>query len=195
VLYGGTAIALLHGHRMSADFDFFNDEPLDEESLRAALPVLDEGRVLRRAPNTLILGVPSGASEVQLSFFGGIDFGRVAEPDVTPVGVEIASPLDLLATKLKVLLQRVEAKDYVDIEVLLRSGLRLSAGLAAASALFRGALNALDAAKAVAWFKDGDLESRLPGATRVFLVEATKSIDPAEVSPLPLVSRRLSRRA
>jgi len=98
VLYGGTAIALRHGHRMSADFDFFNDEPLDEESLRAALPVLDEARVLRRAPNTLILAVPSGATEVQLWFFGRIDFGRVAEPCITPFGVEIASPLDLLAT-------------------------------------------------------------------------------------------------
>jgi len=94
-----------------------------------------------------------------------------------------------------VLLQRVETKDYFDIEVLLQSGLPLSTGLAAASALFRGALNALDAAKAVAWFKDGDLEAKLPETTRLFLAGAAKSIEPTDIRPLPLASRRLSRRA
>jgi hypothetical protein len=195
VLYGGTAIALRLGHRASVDFDFFSDAPLDEQELRTALPVLDASRVLHRAPNTLTVTVPFGASEVQLSFFGRIGFGRVAEPDIAANGVEIASLLDLFATKLKVLLQRVEVKDYLDIEALLRSGLSLADGLAAAAALFQRSLNPLDAAKAVAWFKDGDLESRLPLATRAFLTEASKSIDPASIQALPLVSNRLSRRA
>jgi hypothetical protein len=94
-----------------------------------------------------------------------------------------------------VLLQRVEAKDYLDVEALLRSGLRLSEGLAATAALFRGSLNALDAAKAVAWFKDGDLEARLPPSTKLFLTEASKSIDPAALHPMPLASGHLSLRA
>jgi len=29
VLYGGTAIALRHGHRQSVDFDFFSERPFD----------------------------------------------------------------------------------------------------------------------------------------------------------------------
>jgi hypothetical protein len=194
VLYGGTAIALRLGHRASVDFDFFSDAALDEQDLRTRLPILHTGDVLRRAPNTLTLAVPSGPGDVQLSFFGGIGFGRVSQPDIAPNGVEIASGLDLLATKLKVLVQRVEAKDYLDIEALVRSGLSLVDGLAAAAALFPQALNPLDAAKAVAWFKDGHLESKLSRETRVFLTETSKTIAPANIRAMPVVSTRLSGR-
>ena len=45
------------------------------------------------------------------SFFGGLTIGRVADPDYTLDQVAlVASPPDLLATKLKVLLQRAERK-------------------------------------------------------------------------------------
>ncbi|MFM1798501.1 MAG: hypothetical protein RLZZ117_779 [Cyanobacteriota bacterium] len=40
VLYGGTAIAFRYGHRVSVDFDFFSDRPLDRQSLSRALPWL-----------------------------------------------------------------------------------------------------------------------------------------------------------
>ena len=73
---------------------------------------------------------------VKVSLFAGLTIGRVAEPDPTADGVAIvAAPLDLLATKLKVMLQRAERKDYEDVAVLLRSGLSLGQGLAAARAL------------------------------------------------------------
>jgi predicted nucleotidyltransferase component of viral defense system len=59
----------------------------------------------------------------------------VADPDYTLDQVAlVASPPDLLATKLKVLLQRAERKDYLDVATLLNSGLALSDGLAAAQA-------------------------------------------------------------
>ncbi|MDR2613706.1 MAG: nucleotidyl transferase AbiEii/AbiGii toxin family protein [Candidatus Accumulibacter sp.] len=37
-LYGGTAIALRPGHRVSIDFDFFPEKPLDREAIKAAFP-------------------------------------------------------------------------------------------------------------------------------------------------------------
>lgn len=40
VLYGGTAIALRYGHRVSVDFDFFSAQPLDRQALGQALPWL-----------------------------------------------------------------------------------------------------------------------------------------------------------
>lgn len=110
--------------------------------------------------------------------FCELDFGRVGNPDVIPGHVMIASPLDLLATKLKVLHDRIEPKDYLDIEVLLRGGLTLNAGLSAAMAMFGASINVLDTAKAVAWFKDGDLKKTLSASTMKFLVSATKNIDP-----------------
>ena len=74
---------------------------------------------------------------VRLSFFGSITFGRVGEPEWTDDGiVQVASLEDLLATKVKVLLQRVEAKDYLDVAALLGNGVLLARGLGAARAIF-----------------------------------------------------------
>ena len=191
VLYGGTAIALRLGHRSSIDFDFFSNAALDEGELHRALPVLDQATVLQRAPNTLVVSADVDDSPVRLSFFGGLRLGRVADPDRPEGGAAIAAPLDLLVTKLKALHDRIEAKDYLDIEALLRSGLTLNEGIGAAMALFGRALNPLDTAKAVAWFKDGGLESALPERTRTYLAAASAGFDPS-TKPLPLKSRRLA---
>ena len=132
VLYGGTAIALRYGHRSSVDFDFFSHHELDEDRLRRDVGPLQGGTVVVRRPDTLIVAAPVGGGEVRLSFFGSIGIGRVNEPDQLAGKFPIASPLDLLATKLKVLLQRIEPKDYLDVEVLLRGGLSLNQGVSAA---------------------------------------------------------------
>jgi hypothetical protein len=72
--------------------------------------------VLQDKPETLTL-LTSGdqvQTGVKVSFFGGLTIGRVADPDYTLDQVAlVASPPDLLATKLKVLLQRAERKDYL----------------------------------------------------------------------------------
>ncbi len=125
VLYGGTAIALRLGHRSSVDFDFFSSAPVDVDRLFADVPCLADSEILQRAPNTLTVSVDR-TEPVKISFFGEIGFGRVGSPELTNDGVlRVASLLDLLGTKLKVLLQRIEQKDYLDIEAILRSGVRL----------------------------------------------------------------------
>lgn len=53
VLYGGTAIALRLGHRLSIDFDFFNDKPLDKEKIRTAFPFMSQAIVLQDETETL----------------------------------------------------------------------------------------------------------------------------------------------
>ena len=120
-------------------FDFFTSDDLDRESLLAAFPFLREGTVLQERPNTLTVLSSSGgaaASSVQVSFFGGIGFGRVGRPDITDDGhLLVASLDDLMATKLKVLLQRVESKDYRDVDAMIRAGVSLARGLASARAL------------------------------------------------------------
>ena len=193
VLYGGTAVALRRGHRQSLDFDFFSSRVLDEDVLRRAIPILGTAKLLQRDPGTFVVAAPIADGEVRLSFFGGISFGRVGYPRALPNRPAIASPLDLLATKLKVIHERVEAKDYLDIEVLLRAGLSLNQGISAARALFGDAVNPLITAKAVAWFKDGDLEAALPEATRRFLEQASVTLDPATaLTPMALKSKDLS---
>jgi hypothetical protein len=57
----------------------------------------------------------------------------VGEPEASEDGVIVAASLeDLLAFKLKLVVQRIEAKDYLDVAAILRSGLPLERGLAAA---------------------------------------------------------------
>jgi hypothetical protein len=191
VLYGGTAIALRLGHRQSVDFDFFTDQGVEFNDLLVSMPFLKRATMLDRRPNTFTLSLPMPSGDIKLSFFGDLSFGRVGAPDQIQGKVSLASPLDLLATKLKTIHDRIVPRDYVDIEALLKSGLSLDQGIAGARALYGQLLNPLDTAKTVSWFKDGDLERKLSRATRDFLADASAAFDP-QVAPLPIKSRRLS---
>ncbi|MHB8419339.1 MAG: nucleotidyl transferase AbiEii/AbiGii toxin family protein [Myxococcales bacterium] len=186
VLYGGTALALRLGHRQSVDFDFFSPDPLDRRALDR-LPLLEAAAVLQEGPDTLTVSVQRGAP-VKLSFFGPVGFGRVGDPSSAGGVIAVASPLDLAATKLKVLLQRVEAKDYLDVAALLRAAVPLRDMLRAARSLFGDAFNPLVAQRTLAWFEDEALSS-LDAATRDLLTRA--SLDDVELLPMPRRSERL----
>ena len=158
VLYGGTALALRLGHRSSVDFDFFSSAPVDFDAL-FGLSFVAGAEVLQRAADTLTVSTTyAGAMHpIKISFFGGIDIGRVGHPERTADGVlQVASLLDLFGTKLTVLLQRVAAKDYLDLAAILRSGVSLEDGLGAAAALYGNQFPAMDAVKALAYFDEGD---------------------------------------
>jgi hypothetical protein len=158
VLYGGTALALRLGHRTSVDFDFFSHDPLDHHALEGSLPWLREGEALQEGANVRTVLVRTSAGSVKVSLFGAIVFGRVGEPERTDDGVlRVASLLDLAGTKVKTLLQRVEAKDYLDVAGILGSGVRLEDVLGAALGLFGPGFSAASAVKALAYFEDGDL--------------------------------------
>lgn len=135
VLYGGTAIALRLGHRVSVDFDFFTERHLDHAKLRRALPFMANTVTLQESPDTLTVATaetPAGQAGVKVSFFGDIGFGRVGNPDPTADGVlQVTSLDDLMATKLKAILQRVEAKDYQVIAAMFRASVDRSRGLVA----------------------------------------------------------------
>lgn len=180
VLYGGTAISLRLGHRVSVDFDFFSDLPFDHSSLLADLPFAERAQVIQEAPNTLTLLVspPSGTGDsVKVSFFGGLALGRVEVPESTTDGVLFAASfLDLMGTKLKVIQQRAEKKDYLDIHAMIHSGVRLDQGLGAAKALYGRAFQPSEALKALVYFQDGNL-SELPGAIRIALIKASASVE------------------
>ena len=181
VLYDGTALALRLGHRSSVDFDFFSSEAVDLDGL-FELPLLAGAEVLQRAPDTLTVSAtvsttPSATEPVRISFFAGIDIGRVGNPERTADGVlQVASLLDLFATKLKVLLERVAAKDYLDLAAILRSGVPLEEGLGAAAALYENRFPPMDAVKALAYFDEGDA-ANVDAATRRYLSDQVEGWD------------------
>ena len=47
VLYGGTAVALHLGHRISVDFDFFNSAPLNKKEIETTFGFLREARTIQ----------------------------------------------------------------------------------------------------------------------------------------------------
>jgi len=186
VLYGGTAVSLHLGHRRSVDFDFFTDRPLDAAVIRREFGFAGSAKTLQQAKDTLVVL----ASGVKLSFFGGMRFGRVGDPRLTTDGVaEVASLEDLMAHKLKVILQRAEKKDYEDIAAMLRAGISLPRGLAAARLFFGAAFQPAESLKALAYFKDGDL-ARLSRADWHALIAAATAV--GDLPTVALRSRRLA---
>jgi len=193
VLYGGTAIALRLGHRPSVDFDLFTDRPLDRDAIGSAFPFMALSTVLQDVRNTLSVLVPYGDANhthVKVSFFGEIGHGRVAEPDVTDDGVlQVAALDDLMATKVKVVLQRAEAKDYRDIAAMIRAGVSLSKGLAVARELFGSTFQPSESLKAMVYFEDGDLPT-LTKDDRNTLISAVGAV--RDLPMVAILSRKLS---
>lgn len=192
-LYGGTAIALRLGHRDSIDFDFFSENPIDREAIRAAFPFMGKAETLQDQGNTWVVLAPSGHPEekgVKVSFFGTIAFGRVGEPDFTDDGIlQVASFADLMATKVKVVLQRAEAKDYRDVAAMVNAGVSLSHGLASARRLYGPNFQPSESLKALVYFNDGDLNT-LTANERNTLTEAVKLV--GELPDVALRSKSLS---
>ena len=68
-LYGGTAIALRYGHRISVDIDFFTSKPLDRRTLSSALPWLNQAEVLQDQPETLTVLSPATEGQPPVKIF------------------------------------------------------------------------------------------------------------------------------
>jgi hypothetical protein len=192
-LYGGTAIALRLGHRASVDFDFFSEKPLDRDAIRTAFPFIALSPVLQDQSNTFTVNVPYGNSareHVKVSFFGTIGFGRVGEPEITKDGVlQVASLDDLMATKVKVILQRAEAKDYRDIAAMVGNGVDLAKGLSAARALYGINFQPSESLKAMVYFQDGDLHTLTQGE-RACLIKAASAV--RDLPDVALLAQRLT---
>ncbi len=190
VLYGGTALALRLGHRQSEDFDFFSNKPFQPNSLRDRIPYLRHAEMTQFQDNTLTAIVGDGP--VKLSFFGSLGMKRVQDPDIAEEnGIQIASLLDLLASKLKTVQSRAEAKDYRDIVASFEAGLSLAEGLAAAAAIYGKDFNGVLSLKALTFFEDGDLPT-LASTVRKRLLEAATSVNLREL-PAVVARSGLSR--
>ncbi|HJS89586.1 MAG TPA: nucleotidyl transferase AbiEii/AbiGii toxin family protein [Steroidobacteraceae bacterium] len=176
-LYGGTALALHLGHRRSVDFDFFGSRTLDIASLEGGIPFLSGAAVVQREKNTLTAIVNRGGP-VKVSFFGVPKLPRLATPvKANDNGLKIASLLDLAGTKASVLQLRAEAKDYIDMDALMKVGqVSLPFALAAAGKLYGPSFNPEITLKALSYFEDGNLQE-LPTDMKFRLANAVRSVD------------------
>ena len=163
VLYGGTAVALRLAHRSSEDFDFFSNQSFAPDFLRKTIPYLHDAEMSQFEPDTLT-AIVDRTGPVKVSFFGGLALHRTQDPEVTgDNGIQIASLLDVAATKLATIQQRAQARDYEDIAAILAAGISLSDALGAASAAYGKQFNGALSLKALTYFADGDLPQLSPG--------------------------------
>ena len=186
-LYGGTALALRLGHRASLDFDFFSNQPFDPDELAAAIPYLKGTERVQVTTNTLKCRVERGAP-VLVSFFGGLGLGQ-AEPRDQAEGKKlyVASLLDLAGTEVAVVQKRAEAKDYLDIDVLIQHGIDLPSALAAGRIVYGRSFNPMITLKALSFFDD---LPTLPAEVRERLSTAVDAVDPTSLPVLmPYVKR------
>lgn len=158
VLYGGTAVALLAGHRTSVDLDFFGSGPLTAPGKQAILRSLSLDDAFPRtqdAKDTLSIRVPvPGTSDgVLVSFFGGIEKPRFGLPCAATSGPRIASPVDLAGFKLSMAHQRNKEDDLADLSALLLLGETLPRAAAVLNALYPRQLSLHHAVASAAWFE------------------------------------------
>ena len=174
VLYGGVAVAAYCQHRASADFDFFSPEPFDPSDLRGRLAFAADAELVQSERSTLTLRVDRGGP-VLLSFFG-VPNVRRPHPPAEAGGVRVADPRDLAGSKLAVITQRVEKKDYLDLDALFTAGVTVDEALASGHAAYGEQFAPAVALRALAYFGDGDLPS-LPAGVQDRLRSAAAGAD------------------
>lgn len=162
VLYGGTALALRLGHRHSEDFDFFSNNSFDPAILHKSIRYLEHAEMSQFEPNTLTAMVHRDGP-VKVSFFGSLKLNRVRDPDVAADnGIQVASLLDVAATKLATIQQRAQARDYEDLAAIMNSGIGLGEAIGAALVVYGKEFNGALSLKALTYFADGDLPNLSP---------------------------------
>lgn len=186
-LYGGTALALRLGHRVSVDFDFFSSESFDESELREIIPWTRRGQIAQCADNTVTLLLRE-MNDLRVSFFGGLTLGRISEPELDDhETVLVASLKDLAAMKLAVITQRAAVRDYIDLAAILRQGTSLAYALGCAKTVYRQQFDPVLGLKALSYF--GDLPD-LPKDTAAFLQKTAASV--GDIPEVPPVSSRIT---
>jgi hypothetical protein len=129
---------------------------------------------------------------VLVSFFGNLPLAEIAPREIAAGSkVHVASLLDVAGTKALTVQQRAQARDYMDIDALIRHGIDLPQMLAAGAAVYGRSFNPLLTLRALSYFDD---VPSLPADLQERLRRAVRGVDPASLPVSPQV-RRDARRA
>ena len=114
-LVGGTALALHLGHRKSIDLDLFGTMVADQLEIREALEDSHRVSVVKESKNIHIYLVDGVKVDFVNYRYSWID-EAVIDSDIT-----LASVKDIAAMKIAAVIDRGTKKDFIDIDMLLRS--------------------------------------------------------------------------
>ena len=122
-LYGGTGLALYLGHRASQDFDFVHaDWGVDVAFVRNHMAPFNQGEI-QGGPGMVDITHEGSKRRIMINVMeagGSFVPHPVREPVKADNGVYVAHIDDLMAAKLRALMNRESSKDYLDTAACLR---------------------------------------------------------------------------
>lgn len=155
-LAGGTALAIILGHRESVDFDWFTPETFDPEVLSRRLERFGEVKVAETGPGTFI-GWIDNTRVTWLCYPNPVLEPFLEFPDLP--GLRIASLTDIGIMKWAALANRGSIKDFLDLYFLDREGLSLKELFPLLEKKYPGArINTYHMIKSLSWFDDAETE-------------------------------------
>lgn len=157
-LAGGTALALLIGHRRSLDFDLALPGPISPFSIERRLHAA--GFAVQRTMTATTDELSILVAGVKITFF---TFPFAVPHDIIwgRAGINLPGTEELAAMKAYALGRRSKWKDYVDLYFLLKTHLDMEALIAKANILFTGHFNARLFREQLCYFADMDFSEEV----------------------------------
>lgn len=176
-LAGGTALALLIGHRQSIDFDFFSNTKFSNlkilDSLNEILKDDEQIEIKEQDKDTLILFI----NNVKLSFFF-YSHKLLGEKITILNNINLASLKDILAMKLIAISQRGTKKDFIDMYFLLKNNFSLSNAVNVLNEKYdKIKFNKLHILKSLTYFDDANMDANPKMLKDVSWKEVKESIE------------------
>lgn len=155
-LAGGTALALIFGHRESIDFDWFTPSDFDPGELASRLSEVGEVRVAETRSGTFH-GWVDGIQVTWLRYPNPILDEFITSDEVA--GLKLASINDLSIMKWAALSDRGSIKDFIDLYKICMSGVSFDSLIPKLPLKFPKAnINLYHMIKSLAYFDDAEKE-------------------------------------
>lgn len=155
-LAGGTALAIMLGHRQSIDFDWFTPNDFDPETLHDRLVKIGEVKVAETRSGTF----HGWVDNVQVTWlrYPNPLLDELISVDAIP-GFNLASMLDIAVMKLAAISSRGSRKDFIDLFFICRQGITLTSLIPLLSKKFPDAnINYYHMIKSLIYFDDAEEE-------------------------------------
>ncbi|MHB8580023.1 MAG: nucleotidyl transferase AbiEii/AbiGii toxin family protein [Ignavibacteriaceae bacterium] len=113
-LAGGTGLALMRGHRLSRDFDFFSPDLFNEEVLIQNMQGLSDLTIIAKSVHTLHLNL----KKIKVSFLGynyPLLFQTKEYHSETGITIKVADERDISCMKISAISGRGSKRDFVDL--------------------------------------------------------------------------------